>query len=111
MNLIYDPKALITNYEQFPFYKKNNINAVVLANELKDFEVYECCKNKNDMQLVKQVSGYVFIMESSCQLISELKLTYKIKKFILKKQQETFQQSFIKMNMALIFVQDMFYLI
>ncbi|MCF0126572.1 MAG: U32 family peptidase [Clostridia bacterium] len=64
LNLVYDPKALITNYEQFPFFKKNDINAVVLANELKEFEVVECCKNKKDMKLAKQVAGYVFIMES-----------------------------------------------
>lgn len=71
LNLVYDPKALITNYEQFPFYKKNNIDTVVLANELKDFEVLECCKNKKDMKLAKQVAGYVFIMESRWQLITE----------------------------------------
>ena len=71
LKLIYDPKALITNYEQFPFYKKNNIDVVVLANELKDFEVLECCKNKKNMKLAKQVAGYVFIMESRWQLITE----------------------------------------
>ena len=64
LNLVYDPKALITNYEQFPFYKKNKIDSVVLANELKEKEVIECCQNKKDMKLIKQVSGYVFIMES-----------------------------------------------
>ena len=71
LNLMYDPKALVTNYEQFPFYKKNNIDTVVLANELKDFEVFECCEHKKNMQLAKQVSGYVFIMESRWQLITE----------------------------------------
>ena len=71
LNLVYDPKALVTNYEQFPFFKKNDINTVVLANELKDFEVIECCKNKKDMKLAKQVAGYVFIMESRWQLITE----------------------------------------
>ena len=71
LDLIYDPKALITNYEQFPFFKKNKIDTVVLANELKEKEVIECCQNKKDMKLAKQVSGYVFIMESRWQLITE----------------------------------------
>ncbi len=80
LNLIYDPKSLTTNYGQFPFYTKNNINAVVLANELNINEINDCIKHKNRIKLIKQVSGYVFMMHSRWNLLSNFAKIHQIKK-------------------------------
>jgi putative protease len=62
--LIYNPETLITNYGQFDFYLKNDINEVCLARELNKNEISEIAKNKNRMKIQIQVCGYSFIMES-----------------------------------------------
>ncbi|WEK82841.1 MAG: U32 family peptidase [Mycoplasma sp.] len=83
LKLIYDPKALVTNYGQFNFYLKNNISGVVIANELKQYEVNELLANKKQIKIIKQVSGYVFMMQSRWDLVSlfleQNKLEYHIK--------------------------------
>lgn len=77
LNLIYDPKALVTNYGQFEFYANNDISSVVLSNEININEITECIKNKNKLGLIKQVSGYVFMMKSRWQLLDNfIKLHY-----------------------------------
>lgn len=96
LNLIYDPKALVTNYQQFNFYRDNGINNVVIANELKLHEINEMCLNKNDIKLIKQVSGYVFMMQSRWDLISLFlkrhKIDYEVKnkKLFLKEELRPF---------------------
>lgn len=70
LNLVYDPKALITNYGQFGFYVQNQINSVVLSNEINLREIEECCDHKSHLCLIKQVAGYVFMMKSRWQLLT-----------------------------------------
>jgi putative protease len=62
--LIYNPETLITNYGQFDFYLKNNIDEVCLARELQKNEIKEICKHKNKMKIQMQVCGYSFVMQS-----------------------------------------------
>ena len=68
IKLIYNPKTLVTNYGQFDFYLKNNINSVVLPNELLLNEILEmgdnCQINNKKIEIIKQVSGYSMIMFS-----------------------------------------------
>ena len=73
IKLIYNPKTLVTNYGQFDFYLKNNINSVVLPNELLLNEILEmgdnCQINNKKIEIIKQVSGYSMIMFSRWDLI------------------------------------------
>ncbi|MBQ6954558.1 MAG: U32 family peptidase [Mycoplasma sp.] len=69
-NLIYNSQTLVTNYGQLEFYSKNNINNVFLPNELTRHELVDFGKNKNNVKLFKQISGYQFMMESRWHLIS-----------------------------------------
>lgn len=71
--LIYDGKTLVTNYFQFPFYLKNNIKEVVLANELSGKQVLDICLNKKDMKVIKQSSGYANMMRSRWKLLTHFK--------------------------------------
>ena len=63
-NLIYNSQTLVTNYGQLEFYMKNNICNIYLPNELTRYELADFAKNKKNVKLFKQVSGYQFIMES-----------------------------------------------
>lgn len=72
--LHYDPSTLVTSYGQFDFYIENNINSVSLSNELFLPEVITILKNKpKDLEIAIQVHGYVFIMHSRWNLISNFK--------------------------------------
>lgn len=96
VNLIYYPQSLITNYDQFDFYYENNVYGIVLANELRKSEVFECIKNKNQIKLIKQVSGYVFMMQSRWNLIynfankNKIDINLKDKSFLIKEEKRNF---------------------
>lgn len=68
--LIYNPETLITNYGQFDFYLKNNINEVCLARELQKSEIQEMAKHKNKIKIQIQACGYSFVMQSKWKLLS-----------------------------------------
>lgn len=76
--LIYDSKSLVTNYGQLDFYKSNHISKVFLPDELRSFEISEFSKNKK-IELIKQVAGYVYIMQSRWQTVKTFCLENKIK--------------------------------
>lgn len=77
--LIYNPETLITNYGQFYFYFKNNINEVCLARELQKNEIQEISNNRNKMKIQMQVCGYSFIMQSRWKLLSNFAKESKLK--------------------------------
>lgn len=72
--LHYDPNTLVTSYGQFDFYVENNFKSVSLANELFLPEVLSILKNKpQNLELSLQANGFVFIMHSRWNLISNFK--------------------------------------
>jgi putative protease len=64
INLCYNPETLVTNYCQFNFFKKNNINNVFLSRELNKKQVFDICSKKQKMKIFIQASGYAFMMQS-----------------------------------------------
>lgn len=73
LNLIlhYNPNTLITSYAQFDFYIENNFKSVSIANELFYPEVKIMADNKPDgFELMMQVQGFVFIMHSRWNLVT-----------------------------------------
>jgi len=63
-NLIYAPETLNVSYGQFDFYLNQKFNGVQLANEIHMPELIEITKNKKQLQLFIQCSGYSFVMHS-----------------------------------------------
>lgn len=96
INLIYWPQSLITNHGQFAFYRENQISSIVLANELRMNEIFECLNNKNGLSIIKQVSGYVFMMQSRWDLISNfasknsIKIDLNDNSFLIKEEKREF---------------------
>ena len=71
LSLHYEPSALVTSYGQLDFYQENKINSVSLSNELFLPEVTTILKNKPaNMQLCLQVQGFVLIMHSRWNLVT-----------------------------------------
>ena len=101
-NLIYNSQTLITNYGQLEFYSKNNINNVFIPNELTRYELVDFGKNKNNVKLFRQVSGYQFMMESRWHLISVFAKMNNIKddltnrKLMLKEKKRDFPSNIIE---------------
>lgn len=74
LNLHYNPSTLITSFGQFDFYIRNKFNSVSIANELFLPEVKTLAKNKPDnLELSIQVQGFVLIMHSRWNLITNFK--------------------------------------
>ena len=71
VKLHYNPNTLITSYAQLPFYIDNDFKSVTIANELFLPEVKIIADNKSDeIDLLMQVSGFVFIMHSRWNLVT-----------------------------------------
>ena len=101
-NLIYNSQTLVTNYGQLEFYMKNNICNIYLPNELTRYELADFAKNKKNVKLFKQVSGYQFIMESRWHLISTFTKMNNIKddltnrKLMLKEKKRDYPSNIIE---------------
>lgn len=78
-NFVYNSETLTTNYGQLPFYKKHNINEVVLPRELFLNEILEFGKNKKGVKLQIQAEGYGLMMHSKWALLTNFKNQFKIK--------------------------------
>ncbi len=74
--LNYNPETLVTSHYQFDFYQKCNIKEVSLAKELTFYETDEIIKNKKNLTIEILGHGYVFIMHSRWNLISNFEKYY-----------------------------------
>ncbi len=87
INLIYHPETLVTSYGQFNFFQKNNINHVVLARELFLTEIAQIAKHKPaNMKIELQAQGFMFIMHSRWNMISNFENYNHIKGLAKQKQ-------------------------
>lgn len=74
LKLHYNPSTLITSFGQFEFYNRNKFASVSIANELFLPEVKTLAVNKpNNLELLIQVQGYVLIMHSRWNLVTNFK--------------------------------------
>lgn len=68
--MIYAPDTLITNHEDANFYLKQYIHSVVLAKEITLAEILEIAKKSEGMRLEVILHGYLSMMHSKRQLLS-----------------------------------------
>lgn len=74
LSLHYNPSTLITSFGQFEFYNRNKFSSVSIANELFLPEVKTLANNKpKNLELSIQVQGYVLIMHSRWNLVTNFK--------------------------------------
>ena len=78
-NFVYNSETLLTNYGQLPFFKKNNINNVVLSNKLFLNEIKQIANNSNGVKLHMQVEGYDLMMHSKWKLLTNFGKQFKMK--------------------------------
>lgn len=79
-NFVYYSETLLTNYGQLPFFKKNNINNVVLSNKLFLNEIKQIANNSHGIKLHMQAEGYDLVMRSKWKLLSNFGKQFKINK-------------------------------
>jgi len=90
--LVYASETLATNYGQFDFYAKNNINEIGLARELNFLEIKTLAQNKQTLKLQMQAEGYGLLMHSKWMLLTNFAKQFNIKQdltnqmFILKEE-------------------------
>ena len=91
-NFVYNSETLLTNYGQLPFFKKNNINNVVLSNKLFLNEIMQIANNSCGVKLQMQAEGYDLVMRSKWKLLTNFHKQFKINRkksnnyFFLKEQ-------------------------
>ncbi len=79
LKLRYNPETLVTSYFQFPFFAENNFNCVTLSREIPKYELKEIINNKQTgLEIEIQCHGYLFIMHSRWNLISNFEKYYDI---------------------------------
>ena len=77
LKLRYNPETLVTSYLQFPFFVENNFKCVTLTREISKYELKEIINNKNKkLEIEIQGHGYLFIMHSRWELISNFEKYY-----------------------------------
>ncbi len=79
LKLKYAPETLVTSYYQFDFFKEINCSSVTLARELSLLEVADILKHKlSGLEVEMQGQGFMFIMHSRWNLISNFENYYDI---------------------------------
>ncbi len=74
LSLHYNPSTLITSFGQFEFYNRNKFSSISIANELFLSEVKMMASQKpKNLELAIQVQGYVLIMHSRWNLVTNFK--------------------------------------
>lgn len=79
-NLVYDSGNLVTNYGQFNFFLKNNINEIVLSPDLEKEEIDEILLHKKKLNIQLHCAGHAYIFQSKWPLLSTFSKEKRLKK-------------------------------